>query len=152
MPGGEGSVRGGGGQHILYLDDDEALVFLVERLLKRRGFRVSGFMNQLAALDALRADPARFDLVVSDYNMPGMSGLDVAREVRAIRADLPLAVASGFVDEALQTQAAEAGVRELIFKANAAEELCEALARLARGVGKRSEAGPVEAGIGRGPG
>ncbi|MBK9965050.1 MAG: PAS domain S-box protein [Holophagales bacterium] len=152
IPGGEGSVEGGGGQHILYLDDDEALVFLVDRLLKRRGLRVSGFTNQRAALDALRADPARFDLVVSDYNMPGMSGLDVAREVRAIRADLPVAVASGFVDEALRTQAAEAGVRELIFKANAAEELCEALARLARGVGKRPGADAVLAGSGRGYG
>ena len=87
-PGGMGSVGRvgpGGGQHVLYLDDDESLEFLVERLLKRRGVRVSGFTDQHAALEALPADPARFDLVVTDYNMPGMSGLDVAREVRAIR-------------------------------------------------------------------
>ena len=136
-PGGMGSVEAGGGRHILYVDDDESLVFLVDRLLKRRGFRVSGFTDQRAALDALRADPALFDLVVTDYNMPGMSGLDVAREVRAIRADLPVAVASGFVDEALRAQADAAGVRELIFKADAAEDLCEAFARLARTVGER---------------
>jgi PAS domain S-box-containing protein len=136
-PEGAGSVGTGGGQHILYVDDDESLVFLVDRLLKRRGFRVSGFTNQAAALVALRADPALFDLVVTDYNMPGMSGLDVAREVHAIRADLPVAVASGFVDEALRAQASAAGVRELIFKANAAEDLCEAFARLARTVGGR---------------
>ena len=139
-PGAVGSAEGvgaAGGQHILYVDDDESLVFLVDRLLTRRGFRVSGFTDQLAALDALRADPALFDLVVTDYNMPGMSGLDVAREVRAIRADLPVAVASGFVDEALRAQASAAGVRELIFKADAAEDLCEAFARLARTVGGR---------------
>ena len=115
-------------------------MFLVDRLLKRRGFRVSTFTDQRAALDALRADPALFDLVVTDYNVPGMSGLDVAREVRAIRADLPVAVASGFVDEALRAQADSAGVRELIFKADAAEDLSEAFARLAGTVGKGAEA------------
>jgi two-component system cell cycle sensor histidine kinase/response regulator CckA len=123
----------GGGQHILYLDDDEALVSLVKRLLERRGLRVSGYVTQDEALSALRADPGTFDLVVSDYNMPGMSGLDVAREVRAIRGDLPVAIASGFIDDALRAQAAGAGVRNLIFKANVVEDLCDAVQRLLPG-------------------
>jgi CheY-like chemotaxis protein len=125
------------GQHILYLDDDQSLVFLVTRLLQRRGYRVSGFIDQREALAAIRANPAAFDLVVTDYNMPGMSGLDVAREVRTLRADLPVAVASGFIDEALHAQAAGAGARELIFKANAVEEFCEAFVRLARAAGHK---------------
>ncbi|MBL0124373.1 MAG: PAS domain S-box protein [Betaproteobacteria bacterium] len=62
-------------RRILYLDDDESLVFLVTRLLERRGFRVSGYTDQREALAALRAEPSAFDLVVTDYNMPGMSGL-----------------------------------------------------------------------------
>ncbi|MBL0124384.1 MAG: PAS domain S-box protein [Betaproteobacteria bacterium] len=131
-------VRAPGGQHILYVDDDESLVFLVQRLLERRGFRVSGHTDQREALAAIRADPAAFDLVVTDYNMPGMSGLDVARAVRAIRADLPVAIASGFIDETLQSEAAGAGVRELIFKANAVEDLSEAFARLAQAVGEKA--------------
>jgi PAS domain S-box-containing protein len=128
-----------GGQHILYIDDDESLVFLVQRLLERRGFRISGYTNQSEALSALRVDPAGFDLVVSDYNMPGMSGLDVARQVRAIRADLPVAVASGFIDEELRAQADGAGVVKLIFKADAAEDFCEAFALLAQKVGDKSK-------------
>ena len=124
----------GGGQHILYLDDDESLVFLVKRLLGRRGYRISGYTDQHAALDALRAGPAGFDLVVSDYNMPGLSGLDVARAVRAIRADLPVAVTSGFIDEELRAQAGGAGVRELIFKASTVEDLCGVVQRLAQKV------------------
>ena len=120
-----------GGHHIFYLDDDEALVKLVTRLLERSGYRVSSYIEPHAALAALRADPASFDLVVTDYNMPGMSGLDVAREVKSIRADLPVVVASGFIDETLQSQAAAAGVREVIFKATAVEELSAVIARLA---------------------
>jgi CheY-like chemotaxis protein len=119
------------GQRILYIDDDEALVFLVKRLLTRRGYRISAHTDQNEALAALRADPAGFDLVVTDFNMPGMSGLDVARQVRAIRADLMVAVASGFIDDTLREQAIEAGARELILKAEAVEDLCEVFARLA---------------------
>ena len=115
-------------QHILYLDDDGVLVGLVRRLLERRGWRVSAYVDQEQALAALRADPDDFDLVVSDYNMPGLSGLDVAREVRNIRSDLPVVVASGFVDEELQANAREAGVREVIFKAEAMEKFCDVVA------------------------
>jgi PAS domain S-box-containing protein len=120
--------------HILYLDDDEALAHLVKRLLERRGYRVSEFTNQNAALAALRANPAAFDLVLTDYNMPGMSGLDVAREVSDIRPDLPVAITSGFIDEELQAQAAGAGVRELIFKADAVNVLCDAVQRIVQGL------------------
>ena len=127
-----------GGHHIFYLDDDEALVELVTRLLERSGYLVSSYINQREALAELRADPASFDLVVTDYNMPGMSGLDVAREVKAIRADLPVVVASGFIDEALQSQAAAAGVQEVIFKATAVEELSIVIARLAQTFGAKS--------------
>ena len=87
-------------------------------------------MDQHEALAALRADRSGFDLAVTDYNMPGMSGLDVAREVNAIRPDLPVIVASGLVDDALRAKAAEVGGYQIMFKAHAVEDLCEALARL----------------------
>jgi CheY-like chemotaxis protein len=79
----------------------------------------------------LRAAPGDFNLVVTDYNMSGMSGLEVARAVRALRADLPVAVASGFVDEELRAKADGAGVCELIFKASEVNEFCSAIIRLA---------------------
>ncbi len=123
---------------ILYLDDDEALVSLMKRLLERRGYHVSDHISQEAALAALRADPMAFDLVVTDYNMPGMSGLDVAREVKAIRADLPVAIASGFIDEDLRAQAGAVGVIEVIFKADAVEDFCNVVQRLIEAAEKTS--------------
>jgi PAS domain S-box-containing protein len=120
------------GTRLLYIDDDESLVFLVKRLLERRGVQVSGFSDQQSALQTLRADPQAFDLVLTDYNMPGLSGLDVAREVRQIRPDLPVAVASGFIDENLHQAAEGAGVRELIFKASDVEAFCASLQGLVR--------------------
>ena len=109
-------------RHILYLDDDSAVLILVKRLLERRGYRVSCFSDQHEALNTLRLGAADFHVVVTDYNMPGMQGLEVARQVRAIRPDLPVAVTSGFIDEELQEGAKEAGVRQLISKPFAIED------------------------------
>jgi PAS domain S-box-containing protein len=118
------------GKHILYVDDDSFMVTVIKSLLERRKLRVSAYLDQDQALASLRANPGDFDLVVTDYNMPGMSGLDVAREVRRIRSDLPVVVASGFVDEELQAKAQEAGVREVIFKAEAMEGFYEVILRI----------------------
>ncbi|MEQ1773937.1 MAG: response regulator [Burkholderiales bacterium] len=122
--------QGGGGKQILYVDDDEALVFLMTRLLERQGYRVCGYTEPEKALAAVRADPMRFDLVVTDYSMPGISGLAVVQELKKIRVDLPVAMASGYLTDDLRAKALAAGVCELIYKPNTVEELCEAVARL----------------------
>ena len=114
---------------MLYVDDEEAIIFLMTRLLERQGYRVSGYTDPREALAAARADPDRFDLAVTDYNMPGMSGLEVARALREIRADLPVVLASGYITEELRQKAPAAGISELIYKTNTVEELCEAVAR-----------------------
>jgi signal transduction histidine kinase/ActR/RegA family two-component response regulator len=126
-------VAMGRGQRIAYIDDDESLVLLVQRMLERRGYAVDGFVDARAGLAALKADPGRFELVVSDYNMPGMSGIDVSREVRAIRPDLPVALISGLITNEMRERAAAAGLHHLIFKPNAIEELCDAVQRLIGG-------------------
>ena len=112
-------------------DDDESIVFLTRRLLERQGYRVSGYADPRDALAAVRAQPDAFDLVVTDYNMPGMSGLELARALRELRADLPVALASGYITDELRAQAPAAGVRELIYKPNTVDELCTVIARLA---------------------
>jgi PAS domain S-box-containing protein len=118
------------GSRILYIDDDESLVLLVKRLLEKRGHVVSGFTDASVAITCLSADPYAFDLVLTDYNMPFLSGLDVARQVRTIRSDLAVAIISGFIDERLLSQSKDAGVRELIVKAVDTNELCDAVQRL----------------------
>ncbi|MCW5655790.1 ATP-binding protein [Hydrogenophaga sp.] len=118
--------------HILYLDDDDTLVFLVRRLLERRGYRVTAFTDQRQAIEAVRADPQGFHLLLTDYNMPGMSGLDVARAVLELSPALPVAVASGYITDELQAEARAAGVREVVFKTDAVEAFCEIVARLIR--------------------
>ena len=116
--------------HILYLDDDDTLVFLVRRLLERKGYRVTTFTEQRAAVQAVTDAPDSFQLVLTDFNMPGMSGLDVARAVLEINPRLPVAVASGYITDELQVEAKAAGVREVVFKTDAVEAFCDVVARL----------------------
>ncbi len=125
-----GAASEGNGQHILYVDDDEAQVFLIKRMLERWGYRVSAYLEQREALDALLADAQSFDLVVTDFNMPGLSGLEVARAIRDARPDLPVIVVSGYITDELRAQAEAVGVRELIAKPHEVEELRDTVHRL----------------------
>jgi DNA-binding NtrC family response regulator len=123
----------GDGKRVMYVDDDEALVFLVERALTRKGFAVRTFTDPRQAVETLRAHPLDFDLVVTDYNMPGYSGLELLRAVRLIRPDLPVALASGYVTPEIEASALAEGARALIHKPNDVDEMCETLQRLLAG-------------------
>lgn len=115
---------------VMYIDDEAPLVQVFTRMLQRMGHAVDGFTYAEKAIKAFRAEPARFDLVVTDFNMPGMSGLDVARELLGIRPDIRIVVVSGYVDDALVASARGIGVRQVIYKANTVKELCESVHRL----------------------
>lgn len=115
---------------ILYIDDDPVMVELFTYMLQRRGYRVVGHVNPFTALQVLRADPSAYDLVVVDQEMPAMSGLQVALEVRSIRPNLPVTLASGFITEALRLQASRAGVREVVFKPEAMKDIYQVADRV----------------------
>ncbi len=120
----------GQGKHVMYVDDDHALVFLVERALTRKGFKVTTFTDPHKACAALRANARDYDLVVTDYNMPGYCGIDLLREARAIRPDLPVALASGYVTTEIEESAFAEGARALIHKPNDVDELIDTVQRL----------------------
>jgi CheY-like chemotaxis protein len=120
----------GKSQRILYLDDEEALVFLAGRFLSGLGYQVKGCKRPEEALEAFKADPAGFDLLVTDLNMPGMSGLDVASECLKVRNDLPVALASGYVTDELREKARALGIRAVIYKPNLVEDLAQSIHRL----------------------
>jgi len=119
----------GNGQHVLYVDDDELMVVTVQSLLQRAGYRVSTLTDGRAAVEAVRAKPGAFDVIVTDFNMPGFSGVDVVREVARIRPDLPVAISSGYISDELRGQARALGVRGLLHKENTVEELAALVQR-----------------------
>jgi len=119
--------------HIFYLDDDATIVSAMDRMLSRRGYRVSAFTSARKALENMRAAPGAPSIFVSDYNMSEMSGLDVAREALQLRPDLPFVIVSGFIDERVERAGRALGVREFVHKPDLVE-MCAAIDRLCSGV------------------
>ena len=116
-----------GSARILYVDDEEALVFLATRKLENMGYKVSGFTDAESALREFRLRPDDFDLVVTDVSMPRMSGLELARELIAVRSNLPIIATSGYVRPEDEAKAKEIGIREFLLKPVTIEALTRAL-------------------------
>ena len=115
------------GARVLYVDDDDVLVVVAQAQLERWGCTVLGVGSAEAALDAVRRDPQGFDVVVSDVNMPGLSGVELARALGALRADLPVVLASGYVTDELRDTLRTGSVRALVRKERLQEDLPQVL-------------------------
>ena len=120
----------GNGQVVMVVDDEPALVALAEESLASLGYEPVGFRDPALALAAMRAEPGRFDAVVTDQIMPGMTGTDLARALHALRDDLPVLLASGFGGARLEEQAFDAGVVAVLHKPLRHGEMAAQLARL----------------------
>jgi signal transduction histidine kinase/ActR/RegA family two-component response regulator len=125
----------GHGQHVLYVDDDEVLVILVLQLLQRAGYHATACSNGQEALDLLAAGTQPVDVLVTDYNMPGLSGMVLAREALALRPQLPVIISSGFLPEDVRLEALRMGVRDLLRKEHTVDELAWRISRILRGQG-----------------
>jgi PAS domain S-box-containing protein len=121
----------GDGQRILYIDDEEPLVFLAKRMLERLGYQATGFTSGADAMEVFVENPDQFDLAIVDLNMPGISGLQLAPDLLKVRPDLPIVLCSGHVTDDLKERALQAGIREVLYKPNTMEEFSEAIQRLA---------------------
>jgi PAS domain S-box-containing protein len=125
-----GQAIAGHGRHVLYVDDDEVMVIMVERLLQRAGYRVTCRERVADARATLHHAPDDFDLVVTDFNMPDGSGLDLTRALATLRPQLPVVLTSGYLPEDLRAEALAAGVRALLQKEHTVDDLVGLIGRL----------------------
>ena len=105
-----------GSERILFVDDEEALVEMGEDILAELGYDVTSRMNGREALELLKEDPSRFDLVITDQTMPEMTGVELAKEVLAIRSDMPIIMCTGFSYVVDADKAMAAGIKAFAMK------------------------------------
>jgi PAS domain S-box-containing protein len=87
----------GGSEHVLFVDDEPMLVDLAEGMLKSLGYRVTATVDPRTALELFKRYPGRYDIVITDFNMPGIRGDKLARKIEAIRPDIPILLVSGYI-------------------------------------------------------
>jgi PAS domain S-box-containing protein len=127
--GNEAPIARGRGERVLVVDDEAALVALTSEVLKRLGYEAVAFSDGAAALAGFEAAPQRFDAVIADEVMPGLTGTDLARKLRKQRADLPIVLVSGYIGPMMTERALAAGVDQILKKPVQSRELAAALAR-----------------------
>jgi signal transduction histidine kinase len=119
----------GHGERVLLIDDEEPVLAATAEVLSRLGYEAVSFSDSHAALAAFEAAPERFDVVVTDEAMPGLTGTVLARVLHRHRPDLPIVLVSGY--GAIQTQQAlAAGVSELLTKPIQSHAMATTLARV----------------------
>ncbi len=112
------------GKEAILLVDDELLVLSVAtEMLQLLGYEVTAVADSREALETFRRTPEGFDLLVTDLTMPGLTGLELALEVLALRRSLPVILSTGFADEGVQQRATAIGIRKIVHKPFNLEEL-----------------------------
>jgi PAS domain S-box-containing protein len=114
-----------GNERILFVDDEEDLVDMARQMLERLGYSVVATTNSLEALEAFKAQPDQFALVITDQTMPHMTGADLAKELLRIRPDIPVILCTGFSEVIDAEEAKTLGIREFVMKPFATREIAE---------------------------
>jgi len=127
-----GEMPRGHGETVMIVDE-RALVALAEETLTQLGYEPVGFDSSVAALQAFRARPKRFDLVLTDETMPDLTGTELAREIRQLRPDISVILMSRYSDTQLSERAQAAGVIEVLRKPLVRRDIAEPVARALHG-------------------
>jgi PAS domain S-box-containing protein len=120
----------GGGERVLLVDDEAPLLAVTAEVLSRLGYEAVSFEDSHTALAAFEAAPGRFDVVLTDEVMPGLTGTGLARALRRRRPDLPIVLVSGYSGPILTQDALAAGVSELLTKPLQSRDIATTRARV----------------------
>jgi CheY-like chemotaxis protein len=124
------AIPHGHGERILFVDDESIVARSTEEFLKRLGYVVTRCEQSADALARFRRAPREFDLIITDWAMPGMSGTELVSAIHEVRPDIPMLLMSGFVDSTVQLAAKSLGIGEILIKPVNPELLAQAVAQM----------------------
>jgi CheY-like chemotaxis protein len=115
---------------ILFVDDEEYLVDLVDRMLRHLGYEVIALNSSMDALGQMRSERNKFDLIIVDQVMPGLSGTEFAKEAKLLQPEVPVILFTGFSDMIPQEKLNDLGIKELVAKPINLSDLSQAVNRV----------------------
>ena len=122
----------GGNEHLLLVDDEVSLVEITSRKLKKLGYSVTARTSSVEAFEAFKANPDKFDMVITDLAMPNMTGLDMTIEMLKIKPELPVILTTGYVEVTIIEYAAKIGIKKIISKPIDFHEVTSAIRQVLR--------------------
>jgi PAS domain S-box-containing protein len=120
------AARAGSGR-VLLVDDDPPVARAIARMLESLGYEVTTCGDGASALERFRADPGRFDAVVTDQTLPGLRGDQLTPALLAVRPDLPIVMCTGFSERLDEERALALGAGALLMKPLDRAQLGDAL-------------------------
>jgi PAS domain S-box-containing protein len=115
----------GGTEKILLVDDEIIIARTEQQLLERLGYRVTIRTGSIDALEAFKANPDKFDLVVTDMNMPNMTGVQLTGEIKKIRPEIPIILCTGYSYQINEEKSKALGIQGFIMKPVMMREIAE---------------------------
>jgi PAS domain S-box-containing protein len=115
----------GGTEHILLVDDEEAICQMEKQTLEHLGYHITSRTSSLEALAAFRTSPDKFDLIITDMAMPNMSGDKLSVELIKIRPDIPILLCTGFSENMSKEKAASLGIKGFLLKPIVMKDLAQ---------------------------
>ncbi len=109
-------VEAGHKERVLVVDDEEMLLDMMVSMIERIGYQAKGMSDPVRALEAFRADPERFHVVLTDMTMPGISGTVLAGEIKAVNPKQPVIICTGFNETIQGRTARDLNVSALLMK------------------------------------
>ena len=122
-----GEFRGERVGTILLAEDDESMRGLIQLVLEARGFRVLARANGLEALETYRKSGSSIQMVISDVGMPGLSGVDLFRELALLNPIVKMILISGHLDSLSLGQLRKAGLKHFIQKPFGPDQFLQAV-------------------------
>ena len=126
----EATLLKSGKEKILLVDDEITIVQLEKQMLERFGYRVSAHISSLEALRTFQADPAEYDLVITDMSMQDMTGDELAKTILSIKPDIPVILCTGFSARVDKEKAFALGIKGFLMKPVIISEMVEMVQRL----------------------
>ena len=120
----------GGTEHILLVDDEQAVLALESQILERLGYRVDAYQSSFDALEAFKGNPDGFDLLITDMTMPKMTGAQLASEIFSLRSNMPIIILTGYSETINQEQADLIGIKGFLMKPVIQSELARMVRKI----------------------
>jgi signal transduction histidine kinase/CheY-like chemotaxis protein/HAMP domain-containing protein len=119
-----------GNESILFVDDEKAMVDAIRPMIERLGYEVTARTSSIEALEAFSANPDRFDLVITDFTMPNLNGMELAKKLYKLRSDIPVILCTGYSELINEEKAKGNGILAFVMKPVVLGEIANAVRKV----------------------